>query len=397
LRSETQADDQTGRDALILVDVQNDFLPGGALAVPAGDAVIAVANRLMSLFDLVVATQDWHPAEHMSFAESHSGKSPGDVVTLQGEPQVLWPTHCVQGTSGSDLAAELDSTQIHHIVLKGTDPDVDSYSGFFDNHQRHATGLESFLREKGVDRVFVLGLATDYCVKFTVLDALALGFRTYLITDGCRGVNLQRDDVERAKQEMLEAGARLVTSQEVAEQRETGTTVVAETTHLRLIRRDGWDYVARRRGKGVVAIVALDEARNMIFVEQYRAPVDGLVIELPAGIAGDLPGSETESWSDAAARELLEETGYSADEFRQVLHAVTSAGLTSESVRFMIAHPVRKVAAGGGDDGESIVVHRVPLDTVDGWIAEQEARGAMVDARVFTGLYLLGRALQAGS
>jgi nicotinamidase/pyrazinamidase len=382
--------DHTRRDALILVDIQNDFLPGGSLEVPAGDAVIPIANRLMSCFDLIVATQDWHPAEHSSFAENHPGTSPGDVIQLRGQPQVLWPTHCVQGTTGCDLATELQAAGIHHIVLKGTDPEVDSYSGFFDNDRRHATGLERFLREKDVRRVFVMGLATDYCVKFTVLDALALGFQTHVVVDGCRGVNLEPDDVEQALQEMREAGAHLATCQEVLEQRQVGSTVVAETSHLRLVRQDGWDYVARRKGKGVVAIVAVDDERHLILVEQFRPPVDARVIELPAGIAGDLPGHEDESWSDAAARELREETGYEAQRYEQVLHAATSAGLTNESVRFLVAHHPRKVADGGGDASEDIVVHRVPLASVDRWIAAQLSRGAMIDGRVLTGLYLLG-------
>lgn len=377
------------RDALILVDIQNDFLPGGALAVPAGDAVIDVANRLIPRFDLVVATQDWHPADHHSFAEYHVGKSPGEVVDLNGTSQTLWPMHCVQGTSGSDLAADLNSAEIDHIVLKGTDPAVDSYSGFFDNDRGHATGLETFLKEKGVTRVFIMGLATDYCVKFTVLDALSVGFETMVVTDGCRGVNLQPNDVDCARQEMHEAGALLVTSQEVLEKREVGTTIVAETSHLRLIRQDGWEYVSRRQGKGVVAIVATDDEGNIILVEQYRPPVDGRVIELPAGIAGDLAGSEDESWSQAAQRELMEETGYEAERLVEVLHAVTSAGLTNESVRFLLAERVRRVSEGGGDASEEIEVHCVPLTKVNAWLTQQQQQGVMVDARVFTGLYLL--------
>ncbi len=387
--------DQASRDVLLLVDIQNDFLPGGTLAVPCGDSVIEVANRLMPHFDLVVATQDWHPADHGSFAENHAGTKPGDVVELDGVQQHLWPSHCVQGSSGADLAVELEASRIDHIVLKGTERDVDSYSGFFDNRQRHATGLEAYLKGQHVSRVFVMGLATDYCVQFTVLDALQLGFETYVIVDGCRGVNVQSNDVERALQQMQVAGALLVTSQAVQEQRQTGTTVVAETSHLRLVRQDGWDYVSRRQGKGVVAILAIDGANNVILVEQYRIPVGGRVIELPAGIAGDIAGCEQESWAAAARRELLEETGYEADDFQELLHAVTSAGLTNESVRFLLARSARKVAAGGGDASEEIAVHVVPLATVDAWIAQQTRRGAMVNARVFTGLYLLNQNVSA--
>lgn len=198
--------------ALILIDIQNDFLPGGALAVPEGDAVIAVANALMPRFSLVVATQDWHPAEHESFAGRHPGRAPGEVIELGGVSQVLWPSHCVQGTRGAELAERLDRGAITRVFVKGTDPGVDSYSGFFDNERRRATGLAEFLRERRVDEVVVLGLATDYCVKFTALDALSLGLRTSLVADGCRGVELRPGDVARALDEVRAAGGVVVTS-----------------------------------------------------------------------------------------------------------------------------------------------------------------------------------------
>src|SRR5688572_23285646 len=161
--------------ALILVDLQNDFIPGGALAVPRGDEVIPTANRLAAKFDLVVATQDWHPAGHHSFAAAHPGKKVGDVVDLHGLPQVLWPVHCVQDTRGAAFAPGLDVSRIDHVVRKGTDPDIDSYSGFFDNGHRKATGLHEYLTRRGVRHAYVMGIATDYCVKFTVLDARQLG------------------------------------------------------------------------------------------------------------------------------------------------------------------------------------------------------------------------------
>lgn len=198
--------------ALILVDIQNDFLPGGALAVSAGDAVIPVANALMPLFELVVATQDWHPADHQSFASQHSGRRIGEVIDLHGLSQVLWPDHCVQHTLGSELAPTLQTAGIHAIFPKGTDPEIDSYSGFFDNGHRRATGLGDWLQQQDVRQVFVLGLATDYCVKFTALDAMQLGFETVLIEDGCRGVNLQPDDVSNAVEAMRQAGVRLTRS-----------------------------------------------------------------------------------------------------------------------------------------------------------------------------------------
>ncbi|MBI4606732.1 MAG: bifunctional nicotinamidase/pyrazinamidase [Planctomycetes bacterium] len=202
-------------NTLILVDLQNDFVPGGALPVPRGDEVVPVANRVQSFFDLVVATQDWHPPGHGSFAASHHGKKPGDVTLLGGLEQVLWPVHCVQGTRGAELLEVLEKRRIARVFRKGTDPAIDSYSGFFDNGHRRATGLGDYLRERGVTDVFVLGLATDYCVKLTALDAIGLGFRTHLVEDGCRGVDLRPGDVERAVEEMRRAGVRIVRSDEL--------------------------------------------------------------------------------------------------------------------------------------------------------------------------------------
>lgn len=201
--------------ALILVDIQYDFLPGGALAVPDGDAVISVANALLPRYDLVVATQDWHPAGHGSFAANHAGRSPGEVIELGGVAQVLWPTHCVQGTRGAELAEALDRGAIARVFRKGTDPEVDSYSGFFDNGRRRSTGLGEYLQSRGVDEVVVLGLATDYCVKFTALDALSLGLRTTLVVDACRGVELSEGDVARALAEVAAAGGVVTTSAEL--------------------------------------------------------------------------------------------------------------------------------------------------------------------------------------
>jgi nicotinamidase/pyrazinamidase len=202
-------------NALILVDLQNDFLPGGALAVPRGDEVIPVANRVQRAFDLIVATQDWHPANHGSFASNHVGGKPGQLGELAGQPQVLWPDHCVQNSRGAAIAPGLDVTRFTRVFAKGTDPAIDSYSGFFDNGQRQATGLGSFLRQQGVTGVYVMGLATDYCVKATALDARGLGFNTALIVDGCRGVNLQPDDVDRALAAMKAAGVKLIQSRDV--------------------------------------------------------------------------------------------------------------------------------------------------------------------------------------
>jgi nicotinamidase/pyrazinamidase len=183
-------------DALILVDIQNDFCPGGSLAVEGGDEIVAVANELQKKFNLIVATKDWHPPGHASFV-------------------TLWNPHCVQGTEGAELVAALDTSRVAHIFLKGTDPAVDSYSGFFDNEHKRSTGLGHYLRARGVTDIFICGLATDYCVKFTALDALQLGFRTTVIEDACRGVEVNAGDTIRAVEEMRAAGVQIVESGEL--------------------------------------------------------------------------------------------------------------------------------------------------------------------------------------
>jgi len=203
--------------ALILVDLQNDFCPGGALPVPEGDRVMAVANRVQRQFDLVVATQDWHPPDHGSFAANHPGRRPGEVIELGGLAQVLWPVHCVQDTPGAEFHPGLERSAVAQVFRKGTDPNIDSYSGFFDNGHRKATGLGDYLRERGVRDVYVCGLATDYCVKFTALDAVDLGFRTHLIADACRGVNLSPGDVEKAIEQMRAKGVAVIESTQLLE------------------------------------------------------------------------------------------------------------------------------------------------------------------------------------
>ncbi len=200
--------------ALILVDLQYDFLPGGALAVPRGDEVLPVAAALAARFETVVATQDWHPPGHASFAAEHPGHAVGEVIELEGLPQVLWPVHCVQGTRGAELAV-VDAARLAAVFPKGTNPRIDSYSGFFDNGHRQATGLGDWLAARGVNEVVVLGLATDYCVKWTALDAVGLGFQTTFVEDGSRGVELAPGDVARAIAEMAAAGVRIAQSSEV--------------------------------------------------------------------------------------------------------------------------------------------------------------------------------------
>jgi nicotinamidase/pyrazinamidase len=204
-----------GMKALVLVDIQNDFLPGGALAVPRGDEVVPIANRLQPRFGLVVATQDWHPPGHGSFASTRPGRKPGELAELAGLPQVLWPDHCVQETAGAAFAQALAMNRVEAIIRKGTDPSIDSYSGFFDNGHRKSTGLGDYLKGRGATDVYVLGLATDYCVKFTALDAVRLGFRTFLVQDGSRGVELSKGDVARALDEARKAGVQIVQSGDV--------------------------------------------------------------------------------------------------------------------------------------------------------------------------------------
>jgi len=198
--------------ALIIVDVQYDFIPGGALPTIRGDEVVPVMNRLQPHFDFVVATQDWHPRNHGSFASNHPGKKPGDVVDLYGLEQILWPDHCVQGTRGAELHRDLDRTRIDEIVRKGTDPAIDSYSTFFDNGRRKSTGLENHLREREITEVYIGGLATDYCVLWSARDAVALGFRTYVVSDACRGVELNPGDIDGAFDEMRKIGVEVITS-----------------------------------------------------------------------------------------------------------------------------------------------------------------------------------------
>lgn len=192
--------------ALLLIDIQNDFLPGGALAVAGGDEIIPIVNALMPRFEMIVATQDWHPPDHGSFAVNHPGKAVFETMDLHGLPQTLWPVHCVQNTGGALFAPGLETRRIAKIFPKGTDARIDSYSGFFDNGHRGDTGLAEWLRAQSVTELTLCGLATDYCVRFTALDALACGFKVNLHLAACRGVDLQAGDCDRAVGEMKEKG-----------------------------------------------------------------------------------------------------------------------------------------------------------------------------------------------
>lgn len=195
--------------ALILVDIQNDFCPGGALPVKEGDKIIPFINQIQKHFELIVATQDWHPQNHGSFA-SNQGKKPGEKIMLGGMEQILWPDHCVQESRGAEFVKSFDLSRIAKIFHKGTDRNIDSYSAFFDNAHKRATGLGDFLMQKNVNEVYIAGLATDYCVKYTALDALRLGFKTRILKEACRGVDLEMNDSDKALEEMKKAGADVI-------------------------------------------------------------------------------------------------------------------------------------------------------------------------------------------
>jgi len=194
------------KKALIIVDVQYDFLPGGALAVMEGDQIIPFINSIIDHYTIVIATQDWHPSDHGSFAENQEGKKPGDMIKLQESDQILWPVHCVQSSHGAEFSSALNMQKINTIFQKGTDPDIDSYSGFFDNGHKKSTGLHDYLQEQKVTDLDIVGLATDYCVKFTALDAAELGYKVSVLKKGVRAVNLSFNDDKKAFEEMREKG-----------------------------------------------------------------------------------------------------------------------------------------------------------------------------------------------
>ncbi len=198
-------------DVLLVVDVQNDFCPGGALAVTDGDAVVPLANRLGRTFSHVLLTQDWHPPGHQSFASAHPGRRPFETIQAAYGAQTLWPDHCVQGTEGAAFHPELDLTQAELIIRKGFRPEIDSYSAFFENDRKTATGLGGYLRQRGFTRVFLVGLATDYCVHYSAVDAVGEGFQAVVIEDACRAIDLDGSLAE-ARENMAKAGVSFITS-----------------------------------------------------------------------------------------------------------------------------------------------------------------------------------------
>ena len=201
--------------ALVVVDVQNCFLPGGSLAVKDGDQVIPVINRIAKSFDNVVMTQDWHTVHHVSFASSHEGKKPFEVIQLPYGAQVLWPDHCVQGTDGASVAKDIAIPHASLIIRKGFHNDVDSYSAFLEADKETRTGLAGYLKERKIDTLFVTGLATDFCVAWTAIDARNAGFNVYVVDDACRGIDLN-GSLAKAWQDMTAAGVKKITSADIA-------------------------------------------------------------------------------------------------------------------------------------------------------------------------------------
>lgn len=203
------------KSALLLIDIQNDFCPGGALAVNEGDKIVSVVNELQKKFDTIIATQDWHPQDHKSFAANHEGKNIGEIIKLGDTDQILWPVHCTQNSFGAEFVKDLNTEKLTKVFQKGMNKEVDSYSGFFDNDHKSETGLNDYLKQNVIEELFITGLATDYCVKFTAKDALSLGYKVNLVLDACRGVNLSDGDVDKAVEEMKNAGANIINSNEI--------------------------------------------------------------------------------------------------------------------------------------------------------------------------------------
>ncbi len=202
-------------NALLIIDVQNDFCPMGRLPVKDGDQVVPIINQIQKRFFRVIATQDWHPENHLSFAINHPDKKVYDIIQLNGVKQTLWPVHCVAGTKGAQFHPNLNTHAIHLILRKGLNPRIDSYSAFMENDRKTETGLAGYLKELKIKEVFLCGLATDYCVLYSALDAVRLGFQTYVILDACRGVDFPENNIEKALEKMKQHNIKLINSQEL--------------------------------------------------------------------------------------------------------------------------------------------------------------------------------------
>ena len=193
---------------LVIVDIQNDFLKGGSLAVPEGEKIIKPINKIIKQYDLVIATKDWHPKNHISFASNHSDKKIGDIINVNGVDQVLWPDHCIQNSYGSDFPVQLDISKLTKVVYKGSDANIDSYSGFFDNGHFRSTGLSDYLKSKYVYKIDYVGLATDYCLKYTAIDSVSEGFKTRVLINCIKGI--EEKGCELALNEMKSKGVELI-------------------------------------------------------------------------------------------------------------------------------------------------------------------------------------------
>lgn len=199
---------------LIIVDVQNDFCPGGALEVPAGDTIVPNINNISNQFDAIIQTQDWHPGAHSSFASSHAGKSPFETIEMPYGTQVLWPDHCVRESKGAEFHPDLHTGKTELIIRKGFRKEIDSYSAFFENDQKTPTGLHGYLKERGLNELYFCGLATDFCVKWSVTDACKLGYKSFVLTDAIKGIDID-GSVNAAIEEMKNSGAELITSRDL--------------------------------------------------------------------------------------------------------------------------------------------------------------------------------------
>ena len=200
--------------ALLVVDLQNDFCPGGALAVPDGDTIVPTVNKLVNVFDTVIQTQDWHPAGHSSFASSHDGKKPYDTIEMDYGTQVLWPDHCVQGSMGAEFHPELNTLKTQVVIRKGFRKAIDSYSTFFENDQETTTGMTGYLNQRGITDLYTVGLATDFCVKWSILDGIDEGFNMHIVKDAVKGIDLD-GSLDTAWDEMKEKGVNIVTSEDL--------------------------------------------------------------------------------------------------------------------------------------------------------------------------------------
>lgn len=202
-------------NSLIITDIQNDFCPAGALAINEGDQVIPIINRISRKFYKVVATQDWHPPDHLSFASNHPGKNEYDVIDLDGIQQVLWPDHCIQSSKGAEFHPALDTQPVHLIIRKGVHRRIDSYSTFLENDKKTPTGLEGYFKGLGIKQVFLTGLATDYCVFYSAMDAREIGFDVFIILDACRGVNVPENNVAEALNVLKKNGVHIIHSSDL--------------------------------------------------------------------------------------------------------------------------------------------------------------------------------------